>query len=84
MGVQAECVLPNKDPRIAEAISVLEDILRRIGLAPARETLVAPACGESDYVHTLSAGQPHQQSPHGFLPVRGRWSISARRRTWIG
>jgi hypothetical protein len=28
--VQAECVLPNKDPRIAEAISVLEDILRRM------------------------------------------------------
>jgi pyruvate kinase len=30
MGVQAECVMLNKGPRILEAISVLDDILRRM------------------------------------------------------
>jgi pyruvate kinase len=30
-GVQTECVMLNKGPLIIEAISVLEDILRRMG-----------------------------------------------------
>jgi pyruvate kinase len=53
MGVRAECVMLNKGPRIVEAISVLDDILRRMEQHQLKKRSLLPRLGVSDYVHTL-------------------------------
>ena len=52
MGVQAECVMLNKGPRIVEAISVLDDILRRMERHHRKKRSLLPRLQASDYVHT--------------------------------
>ena len=52
MGVQAECVMLNKGPRIIEAISVLDDILRRMERHHRKRRSLLPRLQASDYVHT--------------------------------
>jgi len=52
MGVQAECVMLNKGPRILEAISVLDDILRRMERHHRKKRPLLPRLRASDYVHT--------------------------------
>jgi pyruvate kinase len=52
MGVQAECVMLNKGPRILEAISVLDDILRRMERHHRKNRPLLPRLGASDYVRT--------------------------------
>jgi pyruvate kinase len=52
MGVQAECVMLNKGPRIIEAISVLDDILRRMEQHHRKKRSLLPRLQTSDYVHT--------------------------------
>jgi pyruvate kinase len=52
MGVQAECVMLNKGPRIIEAISVLDDILRRMEQHHRKKRSLLPRLQVSDYVHT--------------------------------
>jgi pyruvate kinase len=52
MGVRAECVMLNKGPRIIEAISVLDDILRRMEQHHRKKRSLLPPLGASDYVHT--------------------------------
>jgi len=53
MGVQAECVMLNKGPRIVEAISVLDDILRRMERHQRKKRSLLPRLRVSEYVHTL-------------------------------
>jgi pyruvate kinase len=52
MGVQAECVMLNKGPRILEAIAALDDILRRMERHHDKKRMLLPRLGASDYVHT--------------------------------
>ncbi len=52
MGVQAECVMLNKGPRILEAIAVLDDILRRMERHHDKKRPLLPRLRASDYVHT--------------------------------
>ena len=52
MGVRAECVMLNKGPRIVEAISVLDDILRRMERHHRKQRPLLPQLRASDYVHT--------------------------------
>jgi pyruvate kinase len=52
MGVRAECVMLNKGPRILEAISVLDDILRRMERHHRKQRPLLPRLRASDYVHT--------------------------------
>jgi pyruvate kinase len=52
MGAQAECVMLNKGPRIIEAISVLDDILRRMEQHHRKKRSLLPRLEASDYVHT--------------------------------
>jgi pyruvate kinase len=52
MGVQAECVMLNKGPRILEAISVLDDILRRMHRHHRKQRPLLPQLRAADYVHT--------------------------------
>lgn len=52
MGVRAECVMLNKGPRITEAISTLDDILRRMGKHQAKKRSLLRRLRASDYVHT--------------------------------
>ncbi len=52
MGVQAECVMLNKGPRIIEAISVLDDILRRMERHHRKRRSLLPRLQASEYVHT--------------------------------
>ena len=52
MGVQAECVMLNKGPRILEAISVLDDILRRMERHHRKQRPLLPQLRTADYVHT--------------------------------
>ncbi|MGZ4306779.1 MAG: pyruvate kinase [Solirubrobacteraceae bacterium] len=52
MGVRAECVMLNKGPRIVEAISVLDDILRRMEQHHRKKRSLLPQLRTSDYVHT--------------------------------
>ena len=52
MGVRAECVMLNKGPRIIEAISVLDDILRRMEQHHRKQRSLLPRLRASDYVHT--------------------------------
>ena len=52
MGVRAECVMLNKGPRIIEAISVLDDILRRMEQHHRKKRSLLPKLRASDYVHT--------------------------------
>ena len=52
MGVQAECVMLNKGPRILEAISVLDDILRRMERHHRKQRPLMPQLRAADYVHT--------------------------------
>ena len=52
MGVQAECVMLNKGPRIIEAISVLDNILRRMERHHRKKRSLLPRLQASDYVHT--------------------------------
>ena len=52
MGVQAECVMLNKGPRIIEAISVLDDILRRMDRHHRKQRPLLPKLQAADYVHT--------------------------------
>ena len=52
MGVQAECVMLNKGPRILEAIAVLDDILRRMERHHRKKRARLPRLRASDYVHT--------------------------------
>jgi pyruvate kinase len=51
MGVQAECVMLNKGPRIVEAISVLDDILRRMEQHHRKKRSLLPRLRASEYVH---------------------------------
>ena len=51
MGVQAECVMLNKGPRILEAISVLDDILRRMERHHRKQRALLPRLRTADYVH---------------------------------
>ena len=53
MGERAECVMLNKGPQIVEAISVLDDILRRMERHQQQE---APAC-------SLASGWPTTRTP---------------------
>lgn len=50
-GVQAECVMLNKGPHIVEAISVLDDILRRMERHQRKKRPLLPALRFSTYVH---------------------------------
>ena len=52
MGERAECVMLNKGPRIIEAISVLDDILRRMEHHHHKHRSLLPQLRDSDYVHT--------------------------------
>jgi pyruvate kinase len=52
MGVQAECVMLNKGPRIIEAISVLDDILRRMEQHHRKKRSLLPQLRATDYIHT--------------------------------
>ena len=52
MGVQAECVMLNKGPRIIEAISVLDDILGRMDRHHRKQRPLLPKLQAADYVHT--------------------------------
>ena len=52
MGVQAECVMLNKGPRIVEAIAVLDDILGRMDRHQRKKLSLLPRLGVSEYVHT--------------------------------
>jgi pyruvate kinase len=52
MGAQAECVMLNKGPRIIEAISVLDDILRRMEQHHRKKRSLLPQLRASDYIHT--------------------------------
>jgi pyruvate kinase len=52
MGVRAECVMLNKGPQITEAISVLDDILRRMGQHQAKKRSLLRRLRLSDYIHT--------------------------------
>jgi pyruvate kinase len=52
MGAQAECVMLNKGPRILEAISVLDDILRRMERHHRKQRPLLPRLRAADYVHT--------------------------------
>ena len=52
MGQHAECVMLNKGPRIVEAISVLDDILRRMDRHHHKQRSLLPALDSSEYVHT--------------------------------
>jgi pyruvate kinase len=52
MGAQAECVMLNKGPRIIEAISVLDDILRRMEQHHRKKRALLPQLRAADYVHT--------------------------------
>jgi pyruvate kinase len=52
MGVQAECVMLNKGPRILQAIFVLDDILRRMERHHRKKRPLLPQLRASDYVHT--------------------------------
>jgi pyruvate kinase len=52
MGERAECVMLNKGPRIIEAISVLDDILRRMEQHHHKHRSLLPQLRDSDYVHT--------------------------------
>jgi pyruvate kinase len=62
MGVHAECVMLNKGPRIVEAISVLDDILRRMDQHHRKQRSLLPQLQASDYVHTdPSAGRQSGQ-----------------------
>jgi pyruvate kinase len=56
MGVHAECVMLNKGPRIVEAISVLDDILRRMDRYHRKKRSLLPQLPASDYVHTDPSG----------------------------
>jgi pyruvate kinase len=52
MGVQAECVMLNKGPRILEAIATLDDILRRMERHHRKKRPLLPQLRASDYAHT--------------------------------
>jgi pyruvate kinase len=52
MGVQAECVMLNKGPRIVGAISVLDDILRRMERHQRKKRSLLPRLGVAEYVRT--------------------------------
>jgi pyruvate kinase len=52
MGVHAEGVMLNKGPRIVEAISVLDDILRRMDRHHHKQRSLLPQLHSSEYVHT--------------------------------
>ena len=52
MGQHAECVMLNKGPRIVEAISVLDDILRRMDRHHHKQRSLLPQLHSSEYVHT--------------------------------
>ena len=52
MGVQAECVMLNKGSRILEAISVLDDIMRRMERHDRKQRRLLPRLHAADYVHT--------------------------------
>lgn len=60
MGAQAECVMLNKGPRIVEAISVLDDILRRMEQHQRKKRSLLPRLRVSDYTHTLRASEPEK------------------------
>ena len=52
MGQHAECVMLNKGPRIVEAISVLDDILRRMDRHHHKQRSLLPQLHASEYIHT--------------------------------
>jgi hypothetical protein len=52
MGERAECVMLNKGPRIVEAITVLDDILRRMERHQRKKRSLLARLGASDYVHS--------------------------------
>jgi pyruvate kinase len=52
MGVQAECVMLNKGAGILEAITVLDDILRRMERHHNKKRPLMPKLRAADYVHT--------------------------------
>jgi pyruvate kinase len=52
IGAQAECVMLNKGPRILEAISALDNILRRMERHHRKTRSLLPRLGASEYVHT--------------------------------
>jgi pyruvate kinase len=52
MGVPADCVMLNKGPRIIEAISVLDNILRRMEQHHRKHRSLLPQLRTADYVHT--------------------------------
>jgi pyruvate kinase len=54
MGVEAECVMLNKGPRIVEAISVLDEILRRMERHQRKHRSLLPRLRVSEYLHTPS------------------------------
>lgn len=48
----AGCVMLNQGPRILEAISVLDDILRRMARHHRKQRPLLPQLRAADYVHT--------------------------------
>jgi pyruvate kinase len=61
MGVHAECVMLNKGPRIIDAISVLDDILRRMERHHRKQRSLLPQLHASEYVHTDPSAAHHHQ-----------------------
>ena len=53
MGAQAECVMLNKGPQIVEAITALDDILRRMKQHRRKKRSLLPRLVVSDYRPTL-------------------------------
>ena len=54
MAGRAECVMLNKGAQILEAMSVLDDILRRMERHRHKQRRLLPQLGAADYVHTVN------------------------------
>lgn len=69
MSVQAECVMLNKGPRIIEAITALDDILRRMEYHHRKKRPLMPRLMVSGDETTRAADQP---LPHVGLHAGSR------------
>ena len=81
MSVRAECVMLNKGPQITEAISVLDDILRRMGQHQAKKRSLLRRLRLSDYIHTPPPViEPPRTDPPDPGPTSTAPPVSPRRR----
>jgi len=60
MGARAECVMLNKGPRVVEAITVLDDILRRMEKHQHKKQPLLPRLHVSEYEHVLRKRPPEE------------------------